>query len=172
MAHSTCFRLYETHSGNYARTSHGKSSRQFSVSSLTCPQKFAPLTNIKGSTYGIAAEPFLPSAFQHAKVPTAYPPQSAREAGLTPLGLALTWPADRADLDEEYASALRQSADKITEVALQEGKTFIHAALYPNYAIFGTKLQDLYSENLEKLRRLKKRVDPKNVMGNTGGWKL
>ena len=152
--------LYENHSGNHAQRSHSKSSHQFSVSSLTCPQKFAPLTNIDGSVYGIAAEPFLPSAFQHAKVPTAYPPQSARKAALSPLGLALTWPADR---DEEYANALRQAADKIKEVALQEGRTFKHAAHYPNYAIFGTKPEDLYSENLEKLHWLQKRVAPKNV---------
>ncbi len=47
-----------------------------------------------------------------------------------------------------------------------------HAAKYVNYALFGTPLEDIYGGNLERLREIRAAIDPKDVMGLTGGWKV
>ena len=45
-------------------------------------------------------------------------------------------------------------------------------ALYGNYVNNGTPLSDIYGENLPSLRELKAKVDPRNIMGLAGGFKL
>ncbi len=70
------------------------------------------------------------------------------------------------------AFAVRSFADTIRDVALQDGQNMSHAAKYPNYAIFGTPLEDMYGGNVERLRKIRAAIDPDNVIGLTGGWKL
>ena len=48
----------------------------------------------------------------------------------------------------------------------------LDAPKYPNYAITGTPLEEMYGANVPKLRALKILVDPTNVMGLAGGWKF
>ena len=47
-----------------------------------------------------------------------------------------------------------------------------NAALYPNYVIFDTPLVNLYGANLPSLQAMKAVVDPEDVVGFTGGFKL
>ncbi len=70
------------------------------------------------------------------------------------------------------AFALRSFADAIRDVALQDGQNVSHLTKYPNYAIFGTPLEDMYGGNVERLRKIRAAIDPDNVIGLTGGWKL
>ena len=70
-----------------------------------------------------------------------------------------------------YAAA-RQSAARLTQVAVSEGQDVADAALYNNYAIFDTPLERIYGGNVERLRALKTQYDPENVMGLAGGWKF
>lgn len=44
--------------------------------------------------------------------------------------------------------------------------------MYPNYATYDTPLEDIYGSHLPRLRSLKLKVDPQNVMGLAGGWKF
>jgi len=44
--------------------------------------------------------------------------------------------------------------------------------LYGNYVNARTPLVDIYGENLPRLRALKAKVDPENVMGLAGGFKF
>ncbi|KIY62385.1 hypothetical protein CYLTODRAFT_361562, partial [Cylindrobasidium torrendii FP15055 ss-10] len=53
-----------------------------------------------------------------------------------------------------------------------DGQDLSNAPLYPNYAIFDTPLEKIYGVNLEKLKEVKARVDPENVMGLAGGFKI
>ncbi len=70
------------------------------------------------------------------------------------------------------ASALRSFTDTIHDIALEDGQNVLHAAKYPNYALFATPLEDLYGGDVERLRKIKAAIDPDDVMGLTGGWKL
>ena len=47
-----------------------------------------------------------------------------------------------------------------------------HAAVYVNYALFDTPLEDMYGGNVPKLREIKAEVDPGDVMGLAGGFKF
>jgi hypothetical protein len=114
------------------------------------------------------AEPFLPSILSHNKAPTAYPP--TRDHVYLPLGILFAW-LD-ATHDDYFYDAIRRSAERMRDVAIQDGQEIAHAPLYPNYAIFGTPLRDMYGANVDKLHRLKKRVDPDNVMELAGAFKF
>jgi hypothetical protein len=60
----------------------------------------------------------------------------------------------------------------LTEKALAEGQDIEGAPLYGNYAIYDTPVEKLYGDNLARLRKIKFLVDPLNVMGLAGGWKI
>jgi hypothetical protein len=70
------------------------------------------------------------------------------------------------------AKALRNYSDTVTVAAIADGQNLTHAAVYPNYALFDTPLERIYGVNLPKLHAIKKAVDPENVMGLAGGFKL
>ena len=70
------------------------------------------------------------------------------------------------------ASALRQILHTAHTAALADGQNVSHAAKYPNYALFGTPLKDMYGGGLERLREIKSGIDPDDVMGLAGGWKF
>ncbi|KAJ7021641.1 hypothetical protein C8F04DRAFT_966027, partial [Mycena alexandri] len=46
------------------------------------------------------------------------------------------------------------------------------APLYPNYALFSSPAERIYESNLPRLKTIKAQVDPQNVMGLAGGWKV
>ena len=70
------------------------------------------------------------------------------------------------------SDALRLSAASLVEAGIKDGQDLKNAAPYVNYALFGTPLETMYGEHLERLRGIKKKYDPENVMGLAGGWKF
>ena len=64
-----------------------------------------------------------------------------------------------------------KSADYLTQVAVAEGQDIAETSLYPNYAIYNTTMERIYADNLPRLREVKAKYDPFNVMGLSGGWK-
>ncbi|KAF8915498.1 hypothetical protein CPB85DRAFT_1172110, partial [Mucidula mucida] len=46
------------------------------------------------------------------------------------------------------------------------------ASLYPNYALYDVPVERIFGNNLKRLRDIKARVDPRDVMALTGGFKL
>lgn len=68
--------------------------------------------------------------------------------------------------------ALWNLANAIQAVAIEEGQSSLDDLRYPNYALGDTPLEQMYGENVARLRRLKKGVDPRNVMGQAGGFKF
>ncbi|KAF9009161.1 FAD-binding domain-containing protein [Hymenopellis radicata] len=114
-------------------------------------------------------EPFLPTLFSFNTEATAYPP--SRSVPLLPLNLYYAWAAEAAD--NAFHDAIRKSAEQIYNVALSEGQQdIVGAALYPNYAIFDTPVERIYGSNLDLMRKVKAAVDPDNVMGLAGGFKV
>jgi Berberine and berberine like len=118
-------------------------------------------------TLDTALEPFDKGLFSHGS-DSAYPPD--RSHAILPTVLDVVW--SNASLDETMASALRSISKTIHAAALADGQNVSHAAVYVNYALFGTPLEDIYGGNVERLRRIRAAIDPEDVMGLAGGWKF
>jgi hypothetical protein len=58
------------------------------------------------------------------------------------------------------------------ERALADGQDIGDAAIYGNGALFGTPVEDIYGANVPRLRGIRKRADPMDVMSLAGGFKL
>ena len=70
------------------------------------------------------------------------------------------------------ADAMRLSAASLVEAGIKDGQDLKNAAPYVNYALFGTPLETMYGQHLERLREIREEYDPKDVMGLAGGWKF
>ncbi|KAI0260017.1 FAD dependent oxidoreductase [Gloeopeniophorella convolvens] len=112
-------------------------------------------------------EPFASTLFTHGSA-SAYPPDRSTAVYPTVFGGAYTDPAAAGAM----ARALREGSDAVHAAALADGQDLSRAAVYPNYALFDTPLEDMYGANLERLRTISKAVDPEAVMGLTGGFKF
>jgi hypothetical protein len=121
----------------------------------------------KNVTLTLSLEPFDKGLFSHGSA-SAYPPD--RSHAVLPSSLTLQW--SNASLDETMAYALRNISDTIHATALADGQNVSHAAVYVNYALFGTPLENIYGGNVERLRKIRAAIDPEDVMGLAGGWKF
>ncbi|KAK7041486.1 hypothetical protein VNI00_009354 [Paramarasmius palmivorus] len=122
-------------------------------------------TNFWGSQLALKSEVILSYAVATFRIP------STSTSIYLPFHLYYGWILET--FDDEYHDALRETTRRITEAALADGQAGVDtAALYPGYAIFDTPPERIWGGNLERLRKVKKRVDPKDVMGLTGGYKV
>ncbi|KAF8267728.1 FAD-binding domain-containing protein [Lactarius quietus] len=113
------------------------------------------------------AEPFGRTVFAHGTA-SAYPPDRSRL--YFPSLLSFAWL--NSSLDETMTRAIRESANSLRASALKDGQDVEHAAVYPNYALFDTPLEDMYGENVPRLRAVRRAIDPEDVMGLAGGFKF
>lgn len=68
---------------------------------------------------------------------------------------------------------MRTSAETLVNVAIKEGIYLEEFTMYPNYALFDTSAEDLYGQrNAARLRQIRERVDPEDVMGLAGGFMI
>ena len=74
--------------------------------------------------------------------------------------------------DETMTRAIREGADSLLAAAVKDGQDVKHAAVYPNYALFDTPLEDMYGTNVARLRAVRLAIDPEDVMGLAGGFKF
>ncbi|KAJ7779754.1 FAD dependent oxidoreductase [Mycena metata] len=121
-----------------------------------------------GASIQFHLEPFLESIYTHNTSPTAFP--SFRAPRVVPLQVEITWTDPQHDVTIQ--EALKQSGEHLTNVAVQDGQAIQQAPLYPNYALFTHPIERIYGSNLPRLRAIKAKVDPDNVMGLAGGWKI
>jgi hypothetical protein len=75
-------------------------------------------------------------------------------------------------MDDTVGRLMRKHTTSIYRVALAEGQNVANAAVYPNNALFDTPLEDMYGANLPRLREIRAKIDPNDVMGLTGGFKF
>jgi hypothetical protein len=115
----------------------------------------------------LTLEPFDEDYFSHG-TDSAYPPD--RSQALFPAFVTVQW--SDASLDDKMAFVVRNISDEIGAVALADGQNVLHAAKYPNYATFGTPLEEMYGGNVERLREIRASIDRDDVMGLTGGWRF
>ena len=114
-----------------------------------------------------AIEPFDSGLFSHGS-PSAYPPDRSRAVFPSVLNIAWT----NASLDKTMADVLRDGAKTIRDVEIEDGQNLTDAAVYVNYALFDTPLEDMYGGNLARLRSIKAKIDPDRVMDLAGGFKF
>src|SRR3954470_1225859 len=104
--------------------------------------------------------PFHPSMFKHSS-PAAWPHESNKPNG--PLVLYFVW--DGEDNDEFWIARLKEALERIRQVALDEKCTTEGAAVHGNTALAEvTSVEDIYRDNLDRLRDLRKKYDPFDVM--------
>ncbi|CUA67128.1 hypothetical protein RSOLAG22IIIB_07207 [Rhizoctonia solani] len=123
---------------------------------------------LKGGAFiSYDVEPFLPSMNKRSKG-GAYP----HDDFLAPLNLYFAWSGD--SNDDWYLNALKESTRVIREQAIAEGQDIAGAKQikYGNYASATEDLSSLYGSNLERLRAIKAKYDPGNVMALAGGYRL
>ncbi|KAI9446106.1 FAD-binding domain-containing protein [Lactarius indigo] len=121
----------------------------------------------KNASVTVTLEPFDSGVFSHGSG-SAFPPD--RSQAIFPSVTGATW--TNASMDGIVASALRKEKATIQAVALAEGQNVSHAAVYVNYALFGTPLEDIYRQNVARLRKIRAAIDPGDVMGLAGGFKF
>jgi hypothetical protein len=112
-------------------------------------------------------EPFEPDFLTHGE-PSAYPPD--RSLAVLPSLVYVSW--TNASADEFMTDAIRLSAASLVEAGIQDGQGLKNAAPYVNYALFGTPLERMYGGHLERLREIRKKYDPNDIMRLAGGWKF
>lgn len=112
-------------------------------------------------------EPFASTLFSYG-ASSAYPPD--RSHAIFPSNIGYTW--TNASLDATIANELRQHTDQARAAVLADGQDLSGAAVYVNYALFGTPLEDMYGANVPKLRKIRAEIDPEDVMGLAGGFKF
>ncbi|KAF8488657.1 FAD-binding domain-containing protein [Russula emetica] len=121
----------------------------------------------KNSTVALNLQPFDEDYFSHGSN-SAYPPD--RSQALFPAFVTVQW--SDPSLDDKMAFVVRNISDTIRAVALADGQNVSHAAKYPNYATYGTPLEDMYGGNVERLHKIRASIDPGKVMDLTGGWRF
>ncbi|KIJ99511.1 hypothetical protein K443DRAFT_102120 [Laccaria amethystina LaAM-08-1] len=111
-------------------------------------------------------EPFL-GAFDF-ETPSAYPHPPSQNATHCTTFVAFS---DLADT-EYFLGALRDLSDAVQGFAVEQGESRWDGIRSPNFALGDTPLELLYGENVPKLRRIARKVDPEDIMGLTGGFKF
>jgi hypothetical protein len=112
-------------------------------------------------------EPFASDFLTHGR-PSAYPPD--RSHAVFPSNIYFGWTDE--SVDNVMANAMHASATTLIEAEIKDGQDLASATAYVNYALFGTPLERIYGDNLERLREIRGKYDPQDVMGLTGGWKF
>lgn len=116
--------------------------------------------------YGVAV--CLPTLYDHATSPTAYPPSRSR--GYSFIEMYYGWTDSNSD--NTMLNAINASAQNMTQTLTNYGQDIANVAVYPNSAPPDMSLDRMYGNNLPRLQAIKNAVDPDNVMGLAGGWKF
>ena len=70
-------------------------------------------------------------------------------------------------------SVMTESSQAITRFVGEQGQDVNQIPIYGNYASSNTwTAQRIFGASLPRLQIIKKKYDPSNVMGLTGGWKV
>jgi FAD/FMN-containing dehydrogenase len=105
--------------------------------------------------------------------PSAWPP--TRDFALMPCSVWYGW-NDSVD-DAVLAKATKASSDKLRAYAVAQGDIqaspkYPGSSKYPNFAALWTEAKEIWGLNLSRMKAIKAKYDPANVMNLTGGFKV
>ncbi|KAG1747798.1 uncharacterized protein EDB91DRAFT_1262869 [Suillus paluster] len=86
--------------------------------------------------------------------------------------LALFYAWNDSSNDDLVYDSVTASSNYMKQLAIAAGQDVGHVVVYPNNADPSTSIEEIYGDNLARLQDIKKAVDPNNVMGLAGGWKI
>ena len=121
-----------------------------------------------GVIVAATAEPFTAGAFAAASGLEAFPHDQA--SACFPSLISVNWISPLSDVF--WQQAAEDMVARLTAVAVAEGQDLSDCPYYPNYSLFNTPLNKIYLDNLPALQAYKAQIDPRNVMGLAGGFKL
>lgn len=128
----------------------------------------AELTNSSLRIVSYDVDIYLSTLYDHVDSPTAYPPSRSR--GYSFIQVYYGWADSR--YDDTIFDAVDASVQHMNQALTDLGQDVANVAVYPNNAPPDMALENMYGDNLPRLRAIKKAVDPDNVMGLAGGWKF
>ncbi|PPQ84494.1 hypothetical protein CVT24_006685 [Panaeolus cyanescens] len=131
----------------------------------------ARLTLSTDTFFSFTVQPFLPTLYSHTSLPSAFP--WTRSKPYLPLNLYAAWALPT--VDPFIRAEVEASAQRIRDLAVRQGQEIdIDAPKYVNYAPGDTPLRMVYGpeKSIERLRDVKRVVDPGDVMGLAGGFKI
>jgi hypothetical protein len=123
----------------------------------------------KDAVFAVEFGPFESDIFTHGG-PSAYPPDRSRVAIQSVL--FVRWNDESLDKDKYVYNGLRSARASIIEAGIMDGQDLKNVENYPNLALYGTPLEEMYGNNVGRLREIRKKYDPFHVMGLTGGFKI
>ncbi|KAG8905914.1 hypothetical protein FRB99_007994 [Tulasnella sp. 403] len=114
--------------------------------------------------------PFLQTAYDSSPPGwTAWPHKKGKVFG--PLLAYFLW--DKAEDDDFWVKKMERILKNLRTVALREGCTTNDAPVYSNCALAeNTTVEDVYKGNLERLKKLRRKYDPDDVMRGAGGFRI
>jgi hypothetical protein len=112
--------------------------------------------------------PFLPTMFDRSP-DSAWPHKRGEPNG--PLVVYFMW-EDKKN-DDVWIDQMKEALGRIQQIALEEGCTTRDTPVYCNTTLeAATTPQQIYRGNLTKLSTLRRRYDPDDVFGRTGGFRI
>lgn len=121
-----------------------------------------------GAVIAASVEPFTPDAFSQASGQEAYPHD--QDHACFPSLIGVNWISPLSDA--YWQKAAEDMVKRLTATAIKLGQDLSNCPYYPNYSLFNTPLEKLYLDNVPALKALKAQIDPLNIMGLAGGFKL
>ncbi|KAF8305871.1 FAD-binding domain-containing protein [Clavulina sp. PMI_390] len=109
---------------------------------------------------------FVPSAIDRPLSSSLFP----HAVFASPVNFAMFW--NSASNDATGHNTLTSAIDDMRHIAKRDGQPVEKMAVYSNYAGWNYKAEEVFMENFEKGKELRKKIDPEGVMLRTGGWKL
>ncbi|KAJ8590357.1 FAD-binding domain-containing protein [Rhizopogon salebrosus TDB-379] len=128
----------------------------------------AELANSSAVAVSYDVDPYLPGLYGHTDTPSAYPPSRSQTYSIIVIYYGWT----DSSYDNTMVDAIYESVKHMIQVLTDAKQDVANVAVYPNSAPPGMPLENMYGDNLPRLRAIKNAVDPDNVMGLTGGWKF
>ena len=112
--------------------------------------------------------PFLPTIF-NGSPSAAWPHESNRPNG--PLLVYFLWEGE--ENDYVWINQMKEALERIHAVALEEKCTTEDAPVHLNTSLSETtSVKAIYRGNLPRLSRVRRAFDPKDIMSNTGGFRI